>query len=124
MRADRTLTPAEIDAFGAALDELRVLADHMPAIAEAVGNRRVKGILATHGHSDHIDAAPELSRLVDAPVYLHPTDGFLWQRQNPGAHYRQLLDGATFDIAGTGVAHESSMLAAIDGFLSAPDPTD
>ena len=71
------------------------------AIAEAVGNRRVKGILATHGHSDHIDAAPELSRLVDAPVYLHPTDGFLWQRQNPGAHYRQLLDGATFTVAGT-----------------------
>ena len=71
------------------------------AIADAVGGRRVKGILATHGHSDHIDAAPELSRLVDAPVYLHPTDGFLWQRQNPGAHYRQLLDGATFTIAGT-----------------------
>ena len=76
-------------------------AHNAEAIAEAVGNRRVKGILATHGHSDHIDAAPELSRLVDAPVYLHPTDGFLWQRQNPGAHYRQLLDGATFDIAGT-----------------------
>mgnify|MGYP002713580733 CR=1 FL=1 len=71
------------------------------AIADAVGGRRVKGILATHGHSDHIDAAPELSRLVDAPVYLHPTDGFLWQRQNPGVHYRQLLDGATFHIAGT-----------------------
>ena len=76
-------------------------AHNAEAIAEAVGNRRVKGILATHGHSDHIDAAPELSRLVDAPVYLHPTDGFLWQRQNPGAHYRQLLDGATFTIAGT-----------------------
>ena len=76
-------------------------AHNAEAIAEAVGNRRVKGILATHGHSDHIDAAPELSRLVDAPVYLHPTDGFLWQRQNPGAHYRQLVDGATFGIAGT-----------------------
>ncbi len=76
-------------------------AHNAEAIAEAVGDRRVKGILATHGHSDHIDAAPELSRLVDAPVYLHPTDGFLWQRQNPGAHYRQLVDGATFDIAGT-----------------------
>ncbi|MHA5282060.1 MBL fold metallo-hydrolase [Corynebacterium sp. CQ3829_602738] len=76
-------------------------AHNAEAIAKAVGNRRVKGILATHGHSDHIDAAPELSRLVDAPVYLHPTDGFLWQRQNPGAHYRQLLDGATFTVAGT-----------------------
>ena len=76
-------------------------AHNAEAIAKAVGNRRVKGILATHGHSDHIDAAPELSRLVDTPVYLHPTDGFLWQRQNPGAHYRQLLDGATFTVAGT-----------------------
>lgn len=76
-------------------------AHNAEAIAEAVGGRRVKGILATHGHSDHIDAAPELSKLVDAPVYLHPTDGFLWQRQNPGVHYRQLLDGATFPIAGT-----------------------
>ena len=76
-------------------------AHNAEAIAKAVGDRRVKGILATHGHSDHIDAAPELSRLVDAPVYLHPTDGFLWQRQNPNAHYRQLLDGATFNIAGT-----------------------
>jgi len=34
-------------------------------------------------------------------VYLHPTDGFLWQRQNPGAHYRQLRDGDVFTIAGT-----------------------
>ena len=76
-------------------------AHNAEAIAEAVGDRRVKGILATHGHSDHIDAAPELSRLVDAPVYLHPTDGFLWQRQNPGAHYRQLVDGAVFTVAGT-----------------------
>lgn len=71
------------------------------AIAAAVGDRRVKGIIATHGHSDHIDAAPELSRLVNAPVYLHPTDGFLWQRENPNAHYEQLVDGASFQIAGT-----------------------
>lgn len=71
------------------------------AIATAVGDRRVKGIIATHGHSDHIDAAPELSRLVNAPVYLHPTDGFLWQRENPNAHYEQLVDGASFQIAGT-----------------------
>ena len=52
------------------------------AIAAAAGNRRVKGIIATHGHSDHIDAAPELSRLVNAPVYLHPTDEKESQQQN------------------------------------------
>ena len=71
------------------------------AIADAVGSRRVKGIIATHGHSDHIDAAPELSERVNAPVYLHPTDGFLWQRENPNSHYLPLEDGATFQIAGT-----------------------
>lgn len=71
------------------------------AIARAVGNRKVKGIIATHGHSDHIDAAPELSELVNAPVYLHPSDGFLWQRENPNVHYLQLHDGDTFHIAGT-----------------------
>ncbi|OEX95835.1 MBL fold metallo-hydrolase [Corynebacterium sp. Marseille-P4321] len=76
-------------------------AHNAEAIAEAVGSRKVKGIIATHGHSDHIDAAPELSKLVDAPVYLHPTDGFLWQRENPDAHYLPLTDGQVFTIAGT-----------------------
>lgn len=71
------------------------------AIARAVGQRRVKGIIATHGHSDHVDAAPRLSTLVDAPVLLHPGDDMLWNQQNPDSSFVPLEDGQVFDIAGT-----------------------
>ncbi len=71
------------------------------AIAEAVGDRRVRGIIATHGHNDHVDAAPELSELVDAPVYLHPGDTMLWDDENPGSAYEPMEDGHVFDVAGT-----------------------
>ena len=87
------------------------------AIADAVGSRRVKGIIATHGHSDHIDAAPELSKLVNAPVYLHPTDGFLWQRENPNCYYLPLEDGKTFQIAGTDLKVLSTRRKATSSFL-------
>lgn len=64
-------------------DESEVLVVDAPhsagAILEAVGGRRVVGILATHGHNDHINAAGELRRATGAPVYLHPGDLPLWQ---------------------------------------------
>ncbi|WP_291313325.1 MBL fold metallo-hydrolase [Corynebacterium sp. UBA2622] len=71
------------------------------AIARAVGDRRVRGIIATHGHNDHVDAAPELSTLVDAPVYLHPGDHMLWADENPDSPYEPMEDGHVFHIAGT-----------------------
>ncbi len=40
--------------------------DHRP-IAEAVRGRRTLGVLCTHGHNDHINAAVELADAVDAP---------------------------------------------------------
>ncbi|SES26502.1 MBL fold metallo-hydrolase [Corynebacterium cystitidis] len=73
------------------------------AIAAAVGDRKVKGIIATHGHNDHIDAAPRLTELVDAPIYLHPADSMLWEETNNGLNYRDLEDGQTFQIAGTDI---------------------
>src|ERR1700710_1942166 len=48
------------------------------AIAAAVGDRRVVAILCTHGHDDHIDAAPELAARTGAPILLHPADAPLW----------------------------------------------
>ena len=45
--------------------------DHQP-IAEAVAGRRTLGVLCTHGHNDHINAAVELADAVDAPIWLHP----------------------------------------------------
>ncbi|WJY67166.1 MBL fold metallo-hydrolase [Corynebacterium auris] len=71
------------------------------AIANAVGDRHVKGIIATHGHSDHVDAAPELSRLVDAPVLLHPGDDMLWRAENPDFDFERISDGQVFEVAGT-----------------------
>jgi glyoxylase-like metal-dependent hydrolase (beta-lactamase superfamily II) len=53
------------------------------AIAAAVGDRHLKGILCTHGHNDHINAAVELSEATDAPIFLHPDDAMLWEAIHP-----------------------------------------
>jgi glyoxylase-like metal-dependent hydrolase (beta-lactamase superfamily II) len=53
------------------------------AIAAAVGDRRVLGIVCTHAHDDHVSAAPELSRKLAAPVLLHPDEHVLWRLAHP-----------------------------------------
>ena len=55
------------------------------AIVSAINGRRVRQILLTHGHNDHINAAVALRELVDAPVLLHPADRMLWDAVHPGA---------------------------------------
>jgi glyoxylase-like metal-dependent hydrolase (beta-lactamase superfamily II) len=52
-------------------------------IAAAVGGRKVRSIVCTHGHNDHINAAGELADLVGAPVLLHPDDSMLWRVEFP-----------------------------------------
>ncbi|GCE43350.1 Putative hydrolase in cluster with formaldehyde/S-nitrosomycothiol reductase MscR [Rhodococcus wratislaviensis] len=37
-----------------------------------VGDRLVKVAICTHGHNDHVTAAPELAERLHAPVLLHP----------------------------------------------------
>ena len=69
-------------------DESEVLvvdaAHDADAIARAVGARRVAGIVCTHGHNDHINAAVALAALVgDAPVSIHADDRFLWDVVHP-----------------------------------------
>ncbi len=71
------------------------------AIAAAVGGRKVVAIVLTHGHSDHINAASELSAAVSAPVLLHPEDRMLWDDLYPNhAPDAALSDAATLSVGG------------------------
>ncbi|HCA86144.1 MAG TPA: Zn-dependent hydrolase [Streptomyces sp.] len=72
------------------------------AILAAVGDRRLLGVLCTHGHDDHIDAAPAVAERTGAPILLHPEDTVLWEMKHPdrkpdGA----LADGDTLTVGGT-----------------------
>lgn len=53
------------------------------AVRDAVGSRRVRRVLLTHGHDDHIAAAQEFATLVNAPVALHGADRMLWDAVHP-----------------------------------------
>lgn len=44
-----------------------------------------EAVLLTHGHLDHLWAAPELADRMDVPVLLHPDDHWLWD--NPAAGF-------------------------------------
>jgi glyoxylase-like metal-dependent hydrolase (beta-lactamase superfamily II) len=74
--------------------------DHRP-IAEAVGGRTTRAIIATHGHNDHINAAAALADALDAPVWLHPDDLMLWQTVYPDRSPDGTLhDGMTVTTGG------------------------
>jgi glyoxylase-like metal-dependent hydrolase (beta-lactamase superfamily II) len=74
--------------------------DHRP-IVEGIGSRRTVGIVATHGHNDHINAAAALADQVDAPIWLHPDDRPLWDQVYPSrAPDAELTDGLGFEVGG------------------------
>ena len=60
---------------------------------------RPVAILLTHGHLDHLWAAPVLARRLGLPVHLHPEDRWLWEAPpaafGPGG--TQLAEGFGFD---------------------------
>jgi glyoxylase-like metal-dependent hydrolase (beta-lactamase superfamily II) len=67
--------------------------DHEPILA-AIAGRAVAGIVATHGHNDHINAGAALADAVGAPILLHPADAELWAQVYPERHWDQdLADG-------------------------------
>ncbi|MFZ1437576.1 MAG: MBL fold metallo-hydrolase, partial [Candidatus Microthrix subdominans] len=81
--------------------------DHQ-AIVDAANGRKVRGIVLTHGHNDHINAAVPLRDAVDAPIWLHDADSMLWDVVWPDdSPDRQLAEGGSFQVAGheLGVMH-------------------
>ena len=74
--------------------------DHRP-ILEGIGGRKVKAVICTHGHNDHINAAGELAEEVDAPIWLHPDDSMLWEVVYPDRRVdAPLTDNARIQVAG------------------------
>lgn len=74
--------------------------DHEPILA-AVAGRRVVAIVATHGHNDHINAAPALADATGAPILLHPADAELWGQAHPGRRWdADLTDGQRLSAGG------------------------
>jgi glyoxylase-like metal-dependent hydrolase (beta-lactamase superfamily II) len=72
------------------------------AVAAAVGGRRLVAVVCTHGHNDHIDAAPALAALTGAPVLLHPDDLPLWKQTHPDRDPDgPLAAGQRIEVAGT-----------------------
>ncbi len=74
--------------------------DHEPIVA-AINGRAVRGIVLTHGHNDHINAAVPLRDAVDAPILLHPDDRMLWDVVWPGERPDGDIEpGAVISVAG------------------------
>ncbi|GLW05424.1 hydrolase [Microtetraspora sp. NBRC 13810] len=72
-----------------------------PAILDVVAGRRVKAIICTHAHNDHVNAAGALVEATGAPVRLHPADDMLWKMVYPDAPgYAPLADGDAFTVGG------------------------
>ena len=72
------------------------------AIVNAIGGRQVDGILCTHGHNDHINAAVEVAGATGAPIALHPDDRMLWEVVHPGRRPEmELAHGDVLQMGGT-----------------------
>ncbi len=72
------------------------------AILALVGERRLKAIVCTHAHDDHVRVAPELRERAGAPILLHPDDRPLWELTHPDLLWDvDLSDGQVLEVGGT-----------------------
>lgn len=53
------------------------------AITQVIGDRRVKAVVCTHAHDDHINQAPTLAEKFSAPILLNPAEMVLWDMTWP-----------------------------------------
>jgi len=71
-------------------------------ILGVVGDRKVKAIVCTHAHDDHVRVAPGLREEVVAPILLHPDDRPLWELTHTDHLWDvDLSDGQEISVAGT-----------------------
>jgi glyoxylase-like metal-dependent hydrolase (beta-lactamase superfamily II) len=71
-------------------------------ILSVVAGRRVKAIVCTHAHDDHVRVAPALREATGAPILLHPDDRPLWELTHPDLLWDvDLSDGQDVEVAGT-----------------------
>ncbi|MFV0526140.1 MAG: MBL fold metallo-hydrolase [Acidimicrobiales bacterium] len=78
--------------------------DHRP-ILEGIGDRRLRAVVCTHGHNDHINAAAALADETGAPILLHPDDTMLWEVVYPDRRFDgTLTDGQTVTVGGHDLA--------------------
>jgi glyoxylase-like metal-dependent hydrolase (beta-lactamase superfamily II) len=83
-------------------------AHNAPKILGAINGRKVRQIVCTHGHNDHINAAAELAEAVDAPIVIHPADRMLWDVVYPNrSPDGDLTPGTSLQVAGhtLGILH-------------------
>jgi glyoxylase-like metal-dependent hydrolase (beta-lactamase superfamily II) len=74
--------------------------DAVPIVG-AIGGRRVTAIVLTHGHNDHVTAAPALREATGAPIWFHPADRMLWDMTHADAQPDEALgEGTAFRVAG------------------------
>lgn len=71
-------------------------------IMALVGDRKVRAILCTHAHDDHVRVAPALRERVVAPIMLHPDDRVLWELTHSDHLWDvDLADGFEISVGGT-----------------------
>jgi len=77
-------------------------------ILAVTAGRKVKAIVCTHAHDDHVRVAPALRAETGAPILLHPDDRPLWELTHGGPGDASpvrwdadLADGQTLTVAGT-----------------------
>ncbi len=71
-------------------------------ILAVVGERKVKAIVCTHAHDDHVRVAPALRLVTMAPILLHPADKPLWELTHPDELWDvDLSDGLEITVGGT-----------------------
>lgn len=71
------------------------------AVKEKVGDRKVKAILLTHAHDDHISEVKKFAELTDnPPIYLNENDMVLWNNVFPDEKPDHFInDGDIFSIS-------------------------